>query len=207
MDHSTSFCAPFLEYMSIDATIDEGTAELITANCREIEFPKGHILLQEGNKCKHFHFIVSGQARAFYTDSAGKTITWMFHFNDSASHTKNLFPIDYKSFLTRGPATLNIEALTAVKVIQFSKEEVDRLFEHSIIFERWMRKTNEKAFIVVYDRVFTLLTMSAAQRYRKLLKDEVHLLQRFSNYYIASYLGVAPPSLSRVRKEVGLQSS
>lgn len=193
--------------MSRDIDLDMATAGLIAANCRELEFPKGHMLLQEGNKCKHIHFIVSGQARAFYTDSSGKTITWMFHFNDSASHAKNLFPIDYKSFLTNGPATLNIEALTAVKVIQFSREEVDRLFEHSVIFDRWMRKTNEKAFIVTYDRVFTLLTMSAAQRYEKLLKDEVHLLQRFSNYYIASYLGIAPPSLSRVRKAVGVQSS
>lgn len=57
----------------------------------------------------------------------------------------------------------------------------------------------KSAFLHTYDRVFTLLTMTATERYNKLLKEEPQLLQMFSNYYIASYLGIAPQSLSRIR--------
>lgn len=81
----------------------------------------------------------------------------------------------------------------------FTKEQVDYLIANLFIYERWMRKLNENAYIHTYDRVFTLLTMTASQRYEKLLKEEAHLLQMFSNYYIASYLGIAPQSLSRIR--------
>lgn len=207
MDLSTSFCTPFMEYMGNDVLLDTATADLIAANCREMNFPKGHILLQEGNKSKYVYFMVSGQARSFYTDSSGKTITWMFHFNDPVANAKNILVVDYKSFLTNGQAALNIETLTPVKAIQFSREEVDQLLAHSLVFERWMRKLDEKSFIVTYERAFTLLTMSATQRYHKLLKEEAHLLQLFSNYYIASYLGIAPPSLSRIRKSLSTQSS
>jgi CRP-like cAMP-binding protein len=81
------------------------------------------------------------------------------------------------------------------------REAVDYLMEKSLKYERWVRKLNESAYLHMYDRAFTLLTMSATERYHKLLKEEPHLLQMFSNYYIASYLGIAPQSLSRIRSQ------
>jgi CRP-like cAMP-binding protein len=88
-----------------------------------------------------------------------------------------------------------------VKVLVFSRQQVTYLIEHSHSYERWMRRLNENAFMHMYDRAFVLLTMTATDRYKKLLKEEAHLLQMFSNYYIASYLGIAPQSLSRIRSQ------
>jgi hypothetical protein len=81
----------------------------------------------------------------------------------------------------------------------FTRAQVTYLIENLLMYERWMRKLNENAYMHTYDRVFTLLTMTASERYEKLLKDEAHLLQMFSSYYIASYLGIAAQSLSRIR--------
>jgi hypothetical protein len=61
---------------------------------------------------------------------------------------------------------------------------------------------SETAYQNVHNRAFTLLTMNAKERYLKILEEEPYLLNKFQHYLIASYLGVAPQSLSRLRKEI-----
>lgn len=195
----TGFCEPFLDYMRKYVELDDHAIQMIVANAKEVKIPKKNNILHEGIPCDKIYFIVAGQARSFYTDFTGKTITWSFHFNTPASISKNLFATDYRSFLSKENSAISIEALTDVTAIMFTKEQVDYLIANLFIYERWMRKLNENAYIHTYDRVFTLLTMTAGQRYEKLLKEEAHLLQMFSSYYIASYLGIAPQSLSRIR--------
>lgn len=195
----SEFCEPFLEYMRRYVTLDDNAIKMIAENAKEVTLPKKHSLLHEGQNCDKVYFIVSGEARSFYTDYTGKTITWSFHFNNSHSISKNLFAIDYRSFLSNENSSLSIETLTETKALVFTREQVTYLIENLFVYERWMRKLNENAFMHTYDRVFTLLTMTASARYERLLKDEAHLLQMFSNYYIASYLGIAPQSLSRIR--------
>lgn len=196
---SSDFCEPFLDYMRKYVELDAAAIQLIATHAREVILPKKHTILQEGQISDKVHFIVEGEARSFYTDFTGKTITWSFHFNTPKSISKNLFVVDYRSFLSQEKSSISIETLTEVKAIVFTKQEVTYLIENLFVYERWMRKLDENAFLHTYDRVFTLLTMTASERYEKLLKDESHLLQMFSSYYIASYLGIAAQSLSRIR--------
>jgi CRP-like cAMP-binding protein len=150
---------------------------------------------------------VSGKARSFYTDDADKTITWSFHFNETQSDFNNLFIVDYKSFLTQTPGTMSIEALTDIRAIRIGHQGLDPQFGHFPVIEKCLRKLNEYSFIVAYDRVFTLLTMSATDRYNKLLKNEPYLLEMFNDKYLASYIGVEPQSLSRIRKNLKSEPS
>jgi CRP-like cAMP-binding protein len=94
---------------------------------------------------------------------------------------------------------MSIETLTEVNTLVFTREAVNDLIDKSSIYEKWMRKFNESVYLYMHDRTFTLLTMSATERYHKLITEEPCLLEMFSNYYIASYLGIAPQSLSRIR--------
>jgi CRP-like cAMP-binding protein len=112
-----------------------------------------------------------------------------------------VFVTDYRAFITDRPASITIETLTEVTLLAFTKEKMNYLMEKCPKFERWMRKLNESAYVGMFNRAFTLLTMSATERYHMLLKEEPHLIQMFSNYYIASYLGIAPQSLSRIRTQ------
>jgi CRP-like cAMP-binding protein len=180
---------------------DAGTMQLIAAHTSEVTLPEKHLLLLEGSPCDKIYFIISGLGRSYYTDFSGKTITWNFHFNTAESTSKNLFATDYRAFLNNKLSSVAIETLSEVNALLFTKAEVNYLIEKSFTYERWMRKLNETAFMNMYDRAFTLLTMAAADRYNKLVKEESHLLQMFSNYYIASYLGIAPQSLSRIRSQ------
>ncbi|MDP9077716.1 MAG: Crp/Fnr family transcriptional regulator [Bacteroidota bacterium] len=195
-------CKPLIDFIRKSVAINEKEMEIIKSKCKEVDFPKGSFIAQGGHHSKYVYFIVSGQARSYYINEQGKTTTWLFHFNEAFSSSKNLFVADYKSFLTNAPGTLTIEALTDVKAIQWSFSDFEFLLNQLPAFETWMRKLNESLFINIYDRVLTLMTMSAQQRYEKMLNEEPHLPQMFSNYYVASYLSLAPQSLSRIKGAV-----
>lgn len=196
-----NFYQPFLDFMRRSVELDQETIALIAVSCKQVTIAKKQFILQENELCNKVLFLVSGTAKSFYTDEFGKTSTWMFHFNDRNSNPKNLFLVDYKSFLGHQPSSISIESVTDIRAILFTREQVSFLLERSLVYARWTSKLNETAFVITYDRVFTLLTLSAKERYEKLLAEEPHLLQLFSNYDIASYLGVAPQSLSRIRHQ------
>lgn len=196
---SIEACEPFFAYMRKSVELDSELMELVAAHLNEVSFPPKHIILPEGSHCNKIHFIISGTGRSYYTDPNGVTVTWAFLFNTTESVTRNLFAVDYRSFLTRNPATISIETLTEVHALEFTREKLGQLMTESSKYESFMRKLNERAYLGMFDRAFALLTMSATDRYCKMVKDESHLIQMFSNYYIASYLGIAPQSLSRIR--------
>ncbi|CAM4091221.1 cAMP-binding domain of CRP or a regulatory subunit of cAMP-dependent protein kinases [Pedobacter westerhofensis] len=195
----SDFCKPLLDYISSVVDLDGPATDNIVAHAREVSFPRGSMLFTTGETARHAYFIVSGHARSYYTDYTGKTVTWLFHFNEPFSHIKNLFVVDYKSFLTDTPGTMSIEALSDIKMIRLGRHMFDNENQQAPALETFMRILNEKAFVVLYDKIYTLITKSATQRYLKILKEEPFLTQMFSNHYLASYLGIAPQSLSRIR--------
>ena len=196
---SVDSCAPFFEYVRKSVDLDSDTMQLIAAHISDITFPPKHIILAQGGVCNKVFFVVSGMARSYYIDVSGMTVTWSFYFNNDKSIVRNLFALDGRAYLTNEPSSIAIEALSEVSALVFTREILSYLMEKSLKYEIWMRKLTENAYVGMYDRAFTILTMSATERYRKLLKDEPHLMQMFSNHYIASYLGIAPQSLSRIR--------
>lgn len=191
---------PFTDYLRSIAHLDAESISMIEERTREVFFPKGHIISAAGTVSRNAYFLIEGEARSFYTNFSGKTITWTFHFNRPVSNIKNLLIVDYKSFLNGQPASLTNETLSDIRAIQIRKSDLDYTLEHSLLCERAMRKVSDQSFIVAYDRAFTLLTMSATERYQKMLQEEPHLLEMFSNQYIASYLGITPQSMSRIRR-------
>ncbi len=200
--HQTIFCTPFLEYLSKDIALDDATKKLVAESCRLVQYSEGKRLLETGTICRYIYFIIEGKCISYFTDFKGKTITWFFHFNSPESSAKNIFAVDYRSFLSREPSTLTIDTLSAVTAIRFSAEALKKLVDKSPAIERWLRLLTEKAFIQVYDRINTLLTLPAPDRYKKFLQEEPYLLNMFSNSLVATYLNVTPQSLSRIRKRL-----
>jgi CRP-like cAMP-binding protein len=194
------FDQSFLAHSQLHVELDEQATGIIGDRSRVVYFPKGSFIMQEGTVSKVAYFILGGRARSYYTDSQGKVITWLFYFNEPYSDTKNLFINDYSSLLKGANGTLTIEALTEVKAIQWRAEDVEYLVAHVPQFEKWMRKVNEHFVAVLYGRISTLLTLSASERYVRLMSDEPHLRQMFSNKLVASYVNVAPQSLSRIKR-------
>jgi len=183
-------------------SLDESSVEIILDNCSDVLIPKGRLIASEGEVAKYAYFLVSGKGRSYYTDDSGRVITWSFHFNEVHSDLKNLFIVDYKSFLTQTPGAMTIEALTDIQAVRIGQRELGAKFGHLPVFGKCLQKLNEYFFIMAYERFFNFLTLTATDRYNKLLKNEPYLLQLFTDKYLASYIGVEPQSLSRIRKNL-----
>ena len=198
---SIEACEPFFSYMRKFLEPDPESSEAIASKFSETHLPRKHVILREGECSDKVFFLVKGLARSYYTDYTGKTITWSFHFNNEVSVGRNVFMFDYRAFLTDTGSSVTIEMLTDVTALVMTREAVRYLIDTCPAFETWTRMQNASAYIYMSERAFTLLTLSATERYCKLVKEEPHLLQLFSSYYIASYLGIAPQSLSRIRAQ------
>lgn len=192
-------CEPYFDFLRKHIEVDAPLMELIASQLGETHFPEKHIILPAGSVCNKIYFIISGTARSYYTEPSGITVTWTFHFNSAHSIPRNIFATNYRSYLTDTPSEITIETLSEVHALVFTKEAIRYLIGNSLPYEIWMRRLAEIAYVNMCDRAFSLLTKSATERYHQLLEKDSHLMQMFSNYYIASYLGIAPQSLSRIR--------
>ena len=176
--------------------------DLFRSKLRTKKFAKGELILLQGNICKQVLFITKGLARSYFTDFTGKTFTWYFHFNDRDANFENFFAIDFQSFLTQTPSMITIEALSEVEGVVLEFKDAIALQPMHSDFEKQSKLITEQAYITTHNRSLSLLTLSASLRYELLLANEPYLLNKFANHYIASYLGVTPQSLSRIRGEI-----
>jgi len=165
-------------------------------------FNEDDLLLKEKSVCKHITFLVSGKARSFFIDADGKEYTWSLHFNDGNSKFQNYFLLDYYSFLSQTPSHLTIQAVEDLEVIRLSYDNLIELTSYSPKMATLNSRMSEMAYQQVHRRAFSLLTMNAKDRYNQLLAEEPYLLHTFKHYIVASYLGIAPQSLSRLRNEI-----
>jgi CRP-like cAMP-binding protein len=97
---------------------------------------------------------------------------------------------------------LNIEALEKTTLLVLAKTDLEKLFIEIPKFERFGRLIAENAFLGLQQRTEMYVNQSPEQRYLKLMNDRPNIFQRVPQHYIASYLGIKPPSLSRIRKRI-----
>lgn len=193
---------PFIKFVSQYMSLTEKDISLLENELKYKTFNAGENILLVGSICKNIMFIVNGKARSFFINHEGQDYTWNLNFNDTHSKFENYFLIDYNSFLSQTPTFLTIQALENIEVMVLSYDSIQKITAMSISLEKLAGKMSEKAYQNIHKRAFTLLTLNAKERYLQLIKDEPYLLNKFQHYLIASYLGVAPQSLSRLRKEI-----
>lgn len=162
------------------------------------------VIARTGDVCDRVRFLVSGMARSCLIDSAGRDFTWCLHFCGEGANFTNRLVIDYASFTHGEPSRLTIEALTDVEVVSVRREEVERTFAGSLAWATVGRVIAERAYYYTHHRVISLLTQSAKERYLLLLQESPDLMKVAPQHYIASYLGITPQSLSRLRRELSL---
>ena len=187
--------------------LDDPAVRTVLEQCRDLVIPKGHLFFKDGDTARYVYFIVSGKARSYYTADEGRVITWSFHFNEAQSDLKNLFVADVKSLLTQTPGSMTVEALTDIRAIRIGQHADGLASGHLAVLKKCMEKLKEYFFGMAYDRFFNLLTLSATDRYNHLVEHEPYLLQLFTDKYLASYIGIEPQSLSRIRKNLQLRRS
>jgi CRP/FNR family transcriptional regulator, anaerobic regulatory protein len=157
-------------------------------------FKKKEFLLQEGKLCNTITFINSGCLRVFYNiDGIENTIQFFFAGG---------WYTDYASFLTGQPAIENLQALEDCEVILIKKIDLYKLYDKMPVFDRVGRVFAENAFLSISQLNQMKTNEEPEERYRNLLQQRPELVQQIPQHYIASYLGIKPETLSRIRKRV-----
>lgn len=166
------------------------------AECMQVrQLTKGEHLISQGEVCHHVGFLLQGIVRVYYVE-AGKEHTSYFNFG-----SRNPFVSSFSSFLTRKPSRESIHALEDCQLALISHTDLQRLYEQSIHLQKLGRLMAEYNYTLAMERIYSLQHHSARQRYDQLLDIYPNLINHVPHHYIASYLGITPESLSRVRKE------
>jgi len=154
---------------------------------------KGHFLLRAGEVSRYLAFVEKGCLRQYSIDSKGEEHVVQFAIED-------WWISDMYSSLTGAPATYSIDALEDSEVLLLDTALQEKLCTEIPPFERFFRLLLQGSFVAKERRITAALSLSAEEQYLSLLEMYPELFQRVPQNQIASYLGITPQSLSRIRK-------
>lgn len=182
----------FKNFLQQFTSFTPGELDRIDSCFRDLYIAKDKHLVREGQYCRHLAFIVKGLLRVYYWDR-GKVVTRYLGMEPS-------FITSLSSFISQVPANENIEALEDSHLLILSYEDMQELCKEYHAWETLYRKVLEFMFMCTEERIRGFITKTAEQRYQVLCDERPSLIQRVPQKYIASYIGVAPQSLSRLQK-------
>jgi len=183
---------PFRQFIHNYTLISNAEWAVVEKYLVRMEFKKETILLQEGKVCRHLYFLESGLLRFFILKN-GNDITK--YFTDVPYCFTSI-----KSFEAQKPATESIETLEDTVLWAMTFDSVQSLQTLLPVWNTFSRKLVQEVQTYIDEILEELQTETAESRYKKMLFDNDPLLQRVPLKHIASYLGIAPQSLSRIRK-------
>ena len=154
---------------------------------------KKDLLLEDGQVCNFIAFMNSGVMRE-YAFQNGKETTVDFI-------TENQFASDYQSFIMLEPSKQYLEALTDVDLIILKKDAINDLFDKYKVWERFGRLIIERVFCINEGKRKKIISTGNEEQYRDFATSYPQIIQKVPQYYIASYLGLTPEHLSRIRKK------
>lgn len=163
-------------------------------------YRKKQYVLQEGDVCEKFNFVVRGCLRMYKIDEKGNT-----HIIQFAS--ENWWMIDIASFHGKKPSELAIDALEDTMVLQISYDDLISLYINYPKFDKIFRVLIENSFVSLQNRLLQNISSTAEERYISFIEVYPHLSNRLSQTQIASFLGVTPEFLSRLKSRLIKQKS
>lgn len=172
--------------------IQENTWNEVKKLFTEHSLKKGEYFLQEGEVAKNFGFLKQGVVRAFYRNNEG--VEYNKHF-----FTKNNMIGGYSSLVTQLPNTINQQALTDCDLLIGNYRKLTHLLDKHQDLERLLRKIAEYYFVDKEKREVEIVLLEANKRYAIFQREHPQLEQLIPQYHIASYLGITPTQLSRIR--------
>jgi len=184
-----------IEYIAKSTALSEDIINELEAIAIEKNVEKGEVILHKNTSRKLQIFVASGCIRAFYKAENGKDHTLQFA-------TKNWWISDYMTLFNNQKSILSIESLSHSKLVIMEQSQLEGLYYKFPEFGLINRMNLQNRIAALQNRIFGLLTLNAKEKYEKFLKEYEVFEKVIPNYQIASFLGITPESLSRVRKEI-----
>jgi len=158
------------------------------------EFPAKYVVLKEKQTELYLSYMETGIIR-FFMPGEENDLTFSFAF-------ANGFVSAYDSFLTQQPATYVVETLAPAVLWRITYNDLQEVYRKTAVGNIIGRHASEDLFLKKSKRELSLLNESAEERYLKLLQEQPELIQQIPLKYIASYIGITPQALSRIRRRI-----
>lgn len=179
----------FLEKL---APFTESEMEVFTSLFSEVQLKKKDYFAREGEFSSKLAFISNGVMRAFFRNKAG-------HEYNKTFFTPSNFVAAYSSITTKKKNLINIQCLTDCTLFVADFRQITSLYKQYPKFESLARNMAEYKFAIKEKREIELVTLEATERYEIFKKEHPNLESLINQYHIASYLGITPTQLSRIR--------
>ena len=155
---------------------------------------KGELLLKAGQTCSFVAFINSGRIRAYeLTDGVEVNRTFF---------STGFFATEYKSFISQTPSEESLEAIEDSELVWIRYDLLQSMYTRFKSFERLGRLIAEMLYLKMRDKIKAVKTSTPEERYQSMIQDNPDYLEKIQHYHLASYLNIAPQSLSRIRKRL-----
>ena len=174
--------------------LSESDIQVITNSFEIIKVKKNTILEEENKLTKYLYFIDTGFVRVFYLKDGEESSTQI--------NCPSKFITSYQSYITQTKAYDNVETITDCILLRISKVKLHDLNQ---MVEKWSHfgeKIYEQALVYNEERTRDMILLNAEERYQKLIKTHPEIIKHVPLQYIASYIGIKPESLSRIRKQL-----
>jgi CRP-like cAMP-binding protein len=182
------------EYYEKLIKLDDAEWDFISSHFARRIFQKGERLTKKGDTENQLSFIEEGIVR-FYVPDEEMELTFDFTFEKE-------FACAYDSFLTRTPSEYELQALTKTIVWQISFDALQKVYQHTEAGNYIGRFASERLFLAKSKRELSLLKYTAKERYLRLFNERTDILKNIPLKYVASYIGITPQGLSRIRRQI-----
>lgn len=175
------------------AVISEADSDFIKARSWRLTAPARHYLVQANEVSQHVFYVVKGCVRVAIQDRSGDDITCYFA-------AEGQFVSNYESFLTGKPSKYALQCLEASELLAIDRQGIHELYTQTANGERIGRMIAEHLFVDTIERLTSFYSDTPEERYQHFLREYPQLAQRIPQHYIATYIGVRPQSLSRIKR-------
>ena len=183
------------KYITDRIKTDEETLNLIFSKFKPLKVKRNTFLLKEGDVCKHYYFVNKGCIRLMNITDNGQENTRYIAFEGS-------FGTALPSLIDQKPAFEFIQAIENAELLAINREDFYDLVNNTPTFGFIYRQILELAFITAQKRIYGFQGLEAIDKVRSLLNYQPFILTRLSNKIVASYLGITPETLSRLKTQL-----
>ena len=185
----------FKNYLDQINVLTEETFTALKVCFKPIELKKGDFFVEEGKYAKEIGFLKKGLIRAYFLNDAGKEYSKQFFVAPSIIGA-------YSSLLTKQPNKIAQQALTDCELLVADFEAIEALYDNYHDLERLGRKIAEFYFLEKEQKELEMALLDADRRYLLMREKFKGIENIIPQYYIASYLGISPTQLSRIRRKL-----
>ena len=182
----------FQQYLATKGTFTSEELATIEAKSFVKKLRKRQYLLQEGDVWKYYAFVCKGCLRSYHLDDKGVERIMKFS-------VENWWAGDRDSLVNGTPSTTNIDVLEDAVLIMFKKEDFETLCQQLPALNQVVNTLVHRSYIAANHRIHAAISYTTEEKYRDFIEKYPDLISRIPLHMIASYLGVTPETLSRIR--------